>query len=130
MGVRIASSGAVNLSLPFLAGNTTTLVVATGQFGLVQDNAQVIVLYNLLVLIGTGITTFVAQVRRGNTTAGVQVNTNQTISCTAGTQQQFSGVYIDTPGVVGAAQYNISAVPGGSVNNSQVLDACIMAFVL
>lgn len=130
MGVRNASSGNNTIQNATIVGNSITIAALTGIIGLVQDNAQVIILWNFILLVGTAITGLNVQLRRGSTTVSTQINQNQGVTVTAAQQIQVSGSYTDLPGVSGGVQYAVTLNPSGSGNNSTLLDASIVAFVL
>lgn len=130
MGVRLASSSNTALVNTVITGNTSTVGLVTGLIGLVQDNAQINISWYALLLVAAGITTLSVTVRRGSAANSALVNLNQAYTVVAGNQVLISGCYVDTPGIVGQVQYNMTLNPAGAAANSTLLDGCITAMIL
>lgn len=130
MGVRLASSGNNTIVATTPAGNTNTVISTTGIIGLVQDNAQVIIQWFFTIVLGAGLTSLTTKLVRGPLFSSTQVNQTVSQTITASTTAVVSGMYVDTPGVVGQVQYSIVVNPSGAAANSTIGDSAILAFIL
>lgn len=130
MGVRLASSSSstiVNASIP---NGSALTVVKTGIFGLVYDNAQVFIQWWCNVITGAAATGIQTRVQKNVDITGVTLNNSFVALATASANIQLSGCWIDTPGVVGSAQYSIALQVSGGAAALTIQDCIIMAYVL
>lgn len=130
MGVRLGSSSSNTILGSPIVTTAETVIFTTPPVNLVQDNALILVFWEAVITLTAGTTACTFRLRRGTTTAGALVNVAQAITVTASTTIKFSGVYQDTPGIVAAQQYSLSATMTAAAANSTVNDGCIAAVVL
>jgi hypothetical protein len=130
MGVRLPSVASTTLLTTVLTSVTETAFVTAPGINLSLDNAQVWILWMVQLNTGAGTTQIQIKLRRGVDTTGFQVGQNWNNAVAVTTNRQFSGCYIDSPGIVAGQQYTVTALQISSTGNGTFSDASIMVLVL
>lgn len=113
-----------------LAVGTEAVIVQTGNFGLIYDNAQTIIVWSLTIVFGAGATAFAIRLRRGNGTTGTQIGGFGNIAVTASTTAYFCGMDFDSPGVAAGASYSVCGLVTGGAATHSLGGASVVAFCL
>lgn len=129
MGVRFPSV-ASNVIIASPAAAAETIIATTGPINEPVDNAQVLIFFYLLILIGTAGTAVGVNLRRGATLGGTLVNLSFGISTSAGSTEVLAGCYPDNPGIVAGLQYTMTATVTAATGASTVRDLALVAMVL
>lgn len=132
MGVRLATNATSLASAVTLVTTAETLALTSPGINLLVDNAQLLIFWSLDVSVGASTTTVQVRIRRGSTLTGTVITLAQpwVQAVTAGTTGIFSGVYIDTPGIVAEQQYTLSVVQAAASANGTINDACLAVLCL
>jgi len=130
MGVHNPTVMNTTLLTTVLTQNTETAFLTTPGINLSLDNAQVLLFW--WVNLGTGGSTTGIQitVRRGADLTGAIVIQPTVDRVTAATNAFFSGVFVDTPGIVANQQYTFSALQVAAAVNGSFNLGCALAMVL
>jgi hypothetical protein len=130
MGVRNSTGATTTVLNASMGSGADTVVFTTPPIGLVQDNAQVMIFYSLIVTLGSTATGFQLRLFRGASATGSAINVTVALTTVATNIVSVSGCYIDTPGVVGQGQYSLIGHPSGGGTASAATDGCLIAMVL
>lgn len=131
MGVRFPSVASSVFVGPLPANANETVLLVTPPLNIPLDSAGVLLAWMADVLAGTGVSTHGYRIRRGTTTAGVQVGLASWSQTIAAVQTGLSsGVYFDAPGPVAGQQYALTLVQFGATAAGTYNDGSILAFAL
>lgn len=131
MGVRLATVTSNTFVGPLPANATETVVLTTPPISMALDNAQVLILWDANITLGTSTTSLVFRVRRGITTAGALViAAARTQTLAAGAGGQVCGWCFDSPGVVAGQQYCLTVVQTADTVAGVWNDGEMLAMVL
>lgn len=130
MGIRNGSSGSKTILNASCANGVATDVCKTGQFGLAQDNAQVFISWYVVCTTGVGGVGIQQRLQKNLDISGATINAGAVIAVLASSIILLTGSYVDTPGVVGVAQYSINLQVTGGAAALTIQDASIFAYVL
>ncbi len=130
MGVRFPTVASTTIIASVPASGAETVVVTTPPLNIPLDFAQIIILWCVEVLIGTGTTVELQRLHRGTTTAGAQVNVAGSYTVGGGNRWTFTGCYVDTPGAVAGQQYSLSLSGTGTTGAWTTEDVSLIAFAL
>jgi hypothetical protein len=131
MGVRLPSGGNQVLQNALPANNAETIVLTSQLINITLEFQPVLIFWYISIQAGASTTSIGVKLRRGITTAGVQLNgLNAGITLTAGQAQNLTGCWIDTPGAVAGIQYSIGIVQTGATAAGTMLDQSILVMAL
>lgn len=130
MGVRFPSVGNNTIVNTTLVTTAETIVATSQPLTLALDFALITILWWVEVTFGTGTTTIVPRIRRGNTLTGSAINVGAGLNATAGQSVILNGVYVDTPGAVAGQQYSLTLAQGAATANGSIQDVAIVVFSL
>jgi hypothetical protein len=130
MGVRFPSVQTNTFVGPLPANATETTVLVTPFLTTPLDAAVVFLFWTATLNPGTSTTNLLYRLRRGATTAGVQLGQAVTMPAVVGSAFSVSGCYFDTPGAVGPLQYQLSVVQTADTVAGVWTDGALLAFAL
>jgi len=130
MGVRFPSVSFTGNNGSVPATGAETVVQTTPALTLPLDGAVVIIIWRLVVVIGTGTTTINNRIRRGTTVSAVQVDTDNAVNVTAGNVVVVSGMTVDTPGAADKVQYSLTMQGVGTTGAFTSGAGAMIAFAL
>lgn len=131
MGVRFPSVGISGTGQNLPASNAETIIYTVGPLVPSQDGAQVFLTWSYTLLAGTGTTSVVFRLRRGNLVTSPQLNVNpNAIPLAAGAIGLFSGVYTDSPPAATALLYSLTIVQTAATAAGVNADGGLLAFAL
>jgi len=130
MGFRAASSY-TNTQLNAISGGTTEIVLfTTAALAAAMDNAQVVLLWQVVITIGASTTSVSFQLRRGIDITGTSISAALwTVGVAAGATRVISGSDVDMP-TVAEAQYSLTMQQNSGSTASTFVDGCLLSFVL
>jgi len=131
MGVRLASVFSTTFIGPLPASAAETLVFTTGPIGLVEDFAQVILLWCCSITTGTSTTSLKYALRRGPLVTSPLVNVSTFAQTSAaGNLTTVTGVYVDNAAGISAPQYSLTVVQTACTVAGTFVDGALLAVVL
>lgn len=131
MGVRFPSVQTNTFIGPLPASAAETIICTTPGLNISLDFSIVLLVCMCQILAGTGTTSYTYRIRRGTTTAGVQVNASAwSNNVTVGANSCFGFCYFDTPGAVAAQQYSLTVQQNGATAAGTFGDCALLAFAL
>lgn len=130
MGVRFPGVGNNTQVTATVTLNTETVVAISTPLNIALAFQQIVILWYIAVLTGSGNTTVTVRIRRGSTVAGQLVNASVSQSIASLTTFAFEGSYVDTPGDVAGQQYCVTYQGASAGGNANVLDQSIILLAL
>jgi hypothetical protein len=131
MGVRFPSVQTNTFVGPLPASAVETVVLTTPPLTLPLDGAVVILLWMAMIAGGATTTDLDFRLRRGTTSAGVQVGaTSWNLTAVVGSGRALGGWYFDTPGAVAGIQYSLTVAQVGATGAGTFNDGALLAFAL
>jgi len=131
MGARYGSVSSTTFVGPLPASAAETVVLTSPAFSPPVDAAQVQLLWSCQITAGTGTTALVFRLRRGTSVSGALVfAAGWTLTLAAGNNGIGSGVYVDSPGVIGGQQYSLTVVQTAASGAGTFVDGCLLLFAL
>jgi hypothetical protein len=131
MGVRFPSVVTNTFVGPLPANGTETVVLTTGPIEPSIDNATILLAWMGNIQTGTSTTQLGWRIRRGATTAGVQVGVAVWVNTQAvGVSAVSGGFYFDIPGVVAGQQYSLTVSQTNAAAAGTWNDGALLAMVL
>lgn len=112
-------------------GAAETVIATTPPINISLPNQPIILFWYCFIGGGTAITSVNFKLRRGTTTAGVQINSGQSNDTSVTTGNVIrSGFYVDIPGEIAGQQYSLTLQCVGNTGSETVADVCILAMQL
>lgn len=130
MGVRFPSVQSNTFVGPLPASAVETVVVTSPPFTPPLDSAVILILWHFVLTAGASVTSHTFKLRRGATTAGVQVNQLISQTTPAGGFNIVSGWYFDQPTAVTGQQYSLTIIQTGATGAGIAADQAILVFAL
>lgn len=107
-----------------------TVLATTPQISVPKDSVLAHVQATINLTAGTGTTLISLKLRRGTTTAGLQLNGNDNFTVVAGQTYQICIMSPDSILFAAQAQYCVTGVGTGSTGNSQAFEVDILVLFL
>ena len=122
MGVRFPGSGTVQTFTANLPNTAEGPIIVSAPLNLALDFQQIIILWVVMLTLGTGTTALTLRLRRGTSITGNLVTTQGVNPAAAATTITISGVYADVPGAVAGQQYTLTGQQTGGTGAASNLD--------
>lgn len=130
MGLHTPST-AVNWTQNVIATTTAeTILFTSNPVNPPFDNSQLIITWNLIIVMSAGTTSVIIRLRRGLLITSPLVNQGAAQTQAASATQALAGSYSDLPGITAGVQYVLTMQNAGSSGNSTMTDGSLAVLSL